>query len=578
MSKNRKKLIIYLILTVSCLVTARGFMTKSQLAGHDTAAYYITQHQFHENIKQGVLLPRWAPDMRYGYGHPKLQYRPPLLHYLAEPFLYFSENYYFAINMALIILTFVAGFGMFSCCRLYMKYPTALIGAAAYLSANYLLSDMYIRGAYYEVAAYAFMPWIIWAQTAIFQKRYNNTIRRYSVILTIGIGWTALICSHPQIMVFFLPLAVVHFFFMWDETRSNKAAKVISIASFAGFMIAAPYWFVAWQELPFVRMEIFYTGLEAYTQHFITMKGLLFETWPENYVTYSYADFLGRPRHLEIRSLNIWAIAALIITPFFWFLRNSHKSRFNRTSLMFYLCFLGLLILALPISRGIWFLITPIQTFNFPWRVLGVASLCLAILTGLTSEKIFKKINLSSGNIYKTCIVISLLIIISTWDKSSGWSPPPSQKLSTEDFQKMNLYPGIPKQFYTPKWVKFYANGPSQKPIRFLSGKGTFKLKNKKTTLWTFNINAETDVEIALAHYYYPGWDLIKIEDEKIPITPLNGTGEISFKLSPGNHELKLQLKNTFARNLGNILSIIGIALLFISFYRLKRHSQKEKK
>lgn len=161
---KHQNIIICLIITIGIMVVSRGFFSDKQLAGHDTSAYYITQHQFHENIVAGVLFPRWASDMRYGYGHPKLQFRPPVFHYFAEPFYAINNNLALSINIAIIIFITIAAWGAFYCCALYMKKPAAMVGAIAYITFNYLLSDLYLRGAYYEVAAYSFIPWIIWGQ------------------------------------------------------------------------------------------------------------------------------------------------------------------------------------------------------------------------------------------------------------------------------------------------------------------------------------------------------------------------------------------------------------------------------
>ena len=61
--KQKRKIIIYFIIALASLVTALGFMTSKQLAGHDTAAYLITQHQFHKNIFAG------DSDSALGTGH-----------------------------------------------------------------------------------------------------------------------------------------------------------------------------------------------------------------------------------------------------------------------------------------------------------------------------------------------------------------------------------------------------------------------------------------------------------------------------------------------------------------------------
>jgi hypothetical protein len=582
MTTKKDKYIIFLIIAISAMVAARGLFTNHQLAGHDTAAYYITQHQFHKNIADGVLFPRWAPDMRYGYGHPKLQYRPPLLHSFAEPFYAITGNPALSINIAVILLVVIAAFGMFFCCRMYMTAPSAMLGAIAYITFNYLLADIYIRGAYYEVAAYAFMPWILWAQTAIFRSKSN--VKQTSIplvysccrslkspVFVCGLGWTALICSHPQIMTFFVPLALIHFFFTWNETRNNKAAIFAILATFAGFMIAAPYWYVAICELPWVRMNLFYTGLEAYPRHFISLQELFSETWPIQYQRFAYLDYLNRPRHFEMRSFNLWIFAILLTVPTMWFSRNSQNSRFTRISLLFYLGFLGLVTLSLPVSRGIWFAVTAFHTFNFPWRVLAVTGVCLAILTGLTADELLKRLDLRVQT-FSLGIILSIIMLLSAWPKSTGWKAGKDQLIEKINDQMIQNSAGIPKQFYTPKWITHYATSPSTLPIRFISGKGKAKIIFKKTTEWKIKVNTETNAKIAIAQYYYPGWTIFGLAGKTIATYPLPGTGEISFDIPPGTHNISLKFTNTTDRTMANIFAWIGILILLVLIARKSNH------
>ena len=140
------------------------------------------------------------------------------------------------------------------------------------------------------------------------------------------------------------------------------------------------------------------------------------------------------------------------------------------------------------------------------------------------------------------------------------------QSLSQGAFQNINKYQGIYDQFYTPKWVKFYATAPALQTVRFISGKGESSVSKQTSNSWEFSVDAKTDAKIAIAHYYYPGWTLQDSKQKEIKITPLPGTGEISFRLPKGTHKLELQFQSTSHRILGNILSVAGLLLLVIIY------------
>src|SRR5512146_580630 len=40
--------------------------------------------EFDRVLREGVVYPRWAPDLAYGYGYPIFNFYPPLAYYLTE--------------------------------------------------------------------------------------------------------------------------------------------------------------------------------------------------------------------------------------------------------------------------------------------------------------------------------------------------------------------------------------------------------------------------------------------------------------------------------------------------------------
>jgi hypothetical protein len=551
-----RAMLIYAAVLLISLTAARGLFRTGLLAGHDAAAYPVTQHQFHENIRAGVLFPRWAPDMRHGYGHIKLQYRPPLLHWLAEPVYAVSGNAFAAINAALILSMIGAGFGMYALGRTYVGRPAALVGVCAYVGFNYVLANLYLRGAYYEVAAYACMPWVLWAQARIFA-----TPRANGCTAAAGLAWAALACGHPQTMTLFIPLALAHAAFSWNEHRSAAGLTGAAVGVLGGLLLAAPYLYVAYRELPFVRMELFYTGLEAYTQHFISLKTLVTESWPAAYRTYAWVDYLGRPRHLEMRGLNGWALFLMAGTPLLWFGPGRLQGAARRRSLFVYICLLGSILLLLPFAGGIWSALPLLHTFNFPWRVLGVTGLCLGMLAGLTAQAVMRIPRLKNHGAL-LCAAIILLMAVGTWHHGHGW--PDTGGCSRSDITQAAIVknPGIPKQFYTPRWVSRYATRPPAQAARVIRGTATVRVENKNPITWQLSINAATAATIAVSHYFYPGWQVTGLGRSAVTPGSLWPTGEMIFNVPAGSHRVRLHFGLTRDRLWGYAMGMIGLLLL----------------
>ena len=321
------------MLFLACLAAGRGFLRSDALAGHDSSAYYVSQSEFHENIKSGVVFPRWHPDSRFGYGEVKLQHRPPLGHYLAEPFIFMTGNRILGVHAAMILTVFAAGAGMLLLLWRPLGAQCAAVGAIGYVTANYFLANLYLRGAWYEAAAYAAMPWILCANEELYRTfgvsatsqegtRKDLFRPRPFFFAIAAMAWAALICGHPHTAAFFAPIALSHLILRSVSARSWTLFFTATAALVCGLMLSAPFWLATILEQPYSRMQLFDLGLECYYRHFLDLGKLLFEAWPLEYTPYTgEADYLGRPIRAEMRGLNLWALAALILAPLVWFSR-----------------------------------------------------------------------------------------------------------------------------------------------------------------------------------------------------------------------------------------------------------------
>ena len=547
------KYMCLMIVFLFCLIYARGLFNSHLLAGHDATAYPVTLHQFHENIVQGILYPVWAPDMRYGYGHPKLQFRPPLLQYIAEIIYITCGNLFLSINLTVALFVFLAGFGMFFWCKRFMHEYFALISACAFLSYHYFLADIYLRGAYYEFLAIACMPWILWAQTKITDISEKISI---TSLIVCSLSFTAIWCSHPAVAVFFMALSFAYALFMQKQNKSLSPLIYYFLCIICGLLIAAPYVYVSFKEFNFVRLNLFFTEYRSFSQNFMNLSQLFFEKWP-----LSYIEFRGQ-EHPEMRGLNLWAICILMITPVTWFISScqSAKQTFGQIqrSQFFFSGILISIFMCLSLSLPVWELCSILQTFNFPWRALTVTGLCMAVCCGLCFEFISKFFKWQKKTILIFMFIVLIFMLMESAPHTAGWpgvSWMTSSELTSESIQK---HSGIPDQFYTPYWVKNYARSPATSDIIILSGKAHVRLIKKTPVKWNIQVDAKTPCEIAVSHYYYPGWQIsMDSQKPKQPgISPLKGL--MTFHSPIGKHHFELSFTKTKDRILSYLMAILG--------------------
>jgi hypothetical protein len=546
------------------LVGARGLFTNRLLAGHDAPAYPVTQHQFHQNIREGVIFPRWAPDMRYGYGHPQLQFRPPALHYLAEPLYALTGNPFLSINLTLAALVFVAGFGMYVFARSLMRPAFAAVAAAAYVTANYYLANLYLRGAYYETTAYAFMPWILWGQGKVSGVRCQVSGGRVGAgAVAIGaLAWAGLVCGHPATALFFLPVAVGHALLSWHQTRRGAGIAYSALMFLAGVLVSAPYTYVFLRETPLVRMQIFYSGMDSFHLNFYSIRQWITDRWPDAYTGISRWDEFGRPKWLEMRGADAWGLAALCLAPVFWFLRPREGEQHLRPCAMFFhLAAVGTLALCLPISHGLWERCEFLHAFNFPWRVLSVTSLSLALVFGLTIEWATVRLRLRPLIACFAAAGLMAAMSLTAWPHTAGW--PGVEWMTRDQVESATIrrHRGIPSEFYTPRWVSRHAEAPAPQEAMVVEGRAQAVVVERQATRWRLDVQASEPARIAVAHYYYPGWRVYGLAAKPAEPEIWSDRGLIAFAVPAGRHDVELRFGLTPVRVQAYGLSLLGIGL-----------------
>jgi len=118
------------------------------------------------HISNGVLYPRWVPELFTGLGYPVFNFYSPLAYYLAELLHLIGLDFVAALIASFAVLIVFSGFGMYRLARdvLGSRHTwAALVAATAYMYAPYLLTNVYIRGAIAEVGAQAWLPWVFWS-------------------------------------------------------------------------------------------------------------------------------------------------------------------------------------------------------------------------------------------------------------------------------------------------------------------------------------------------------------------------------------------------------------------------------
>lgn len=178
---------------------------------HDGIMHLYRVLELDRTLRSGILYPRWAPDLAYGYGYPIFNFYAPLALYIVEAFhLAFGLGFLPATKLTLGAGLVLSGLSMYLLMVELFEEKSqlklaAILASLAYIYAPYHLIDIYVRGGVSQSLAFVPMPLILWA----FLKFVK--VRKFHYLILSALFLASLICVHQIIAFFsclsFLPLA-----------------------------------------------------------------------------------------------------------------------------------------------------------------------------------------------------------------------------------------------------------------------------------------------------------------------------------------------------------------------------------
>ena len=317
------------------------------------------------NLANGILLPRWAPDLGNGYGQPVFVFRPPFFYAIAEAWRLLGQDVVTAVNLACALLVLAAAVAMFLLGRLYFGETGGWLAAAAYLYAPYFAVDLYVRSALEEFAAFPLFPLALYG----FGAFARSGRRRYWILG--ACAYAAVLCCHFPAALLFTPVLLGFLAVTAWSARSWRmlAEQGGGLALAAG--MSAWSWLPAIAEKQYVAMGRVLEGNFQYALHFVYLHQLFDPAW-------GYGLSLPGPNDGMSFSLG-WSHVLVAVAACVWVARHRNTPIacpcVSSPRRAWRLC-----ALMLPDAVWIWDHAPLLPYVEFPWRLLGPATLCLAIL------------------------------------------------------------------------------------------------------------------------------------------------------------------------------------------------------
>ena len=574
--------ICYILLALLLFPAIQPLLAGDFTCGYDNTFHLWRAVETEHLLRQSVIFSRWAPDMAHGYGYPLSNFAAPASAYAVALLRLTGLPWVWALNLTFILGWALSVYAMYLLASDLFDRYAGLAAAVLYGYVPFHAYDVFYRGGLSQSVAWFLPPLILWA--------LRRADRRVGFVVT-ALGAAGLILTHNAFALLFAPILIAYLPLAGYE-RNKKMVVWGGLALLAGLGLSAFFWLPALVELGFVHSERLGGGwVFDYANNFLPLSQLF-----------------ALPRNADPSLINDWPARGLGLVPALLALAGllALRDRARRPTVSFFAFILaGCLFLILPISQPVWDAIPLLQRVQFPWRLVGPAALCAAILTGaavshlsLAVSRLLPARPHLPGLVPMAAVLLVVLPHLG-WFYPDHCSPPADTSIAGMIAweRATDTLGTTAKGEYLPVWVHqmpqdpaldaAYAQASSLSLVGGGLGRGASvaRLSPESLPEGARVIRAEygpVDAAIELESrvpfqarylaFYYPGWR-VTVDGALVPITPTDPDGLISFDVPAGHHTIRVHFGETPLRLAADAISLVSLAAL-IAITALRPKSQ----
>ena len=171
-------------------------LTRGMSPGHDFGFHAQRIEGIAQGILHGEFPVRLETSFNGGYGFPVSVYYGSLLLYFPALLRILGFSVYTAYKLYVVLINVLTTATAYLCCRkIFRKQETCTLAAAAYVTGNYRLTDLYVRAAVGETASFVFFPVIALALWQIYAEPDDRRDERTPALL-LATGLLGILYSH----------------------------------------------------------------------------------------------------------------------------------------------------------------------------------------------------------------------------------------------------------------------------------------------------------------------------------------------------------------------------------------------
>jgi hypothetical protein len=530
-------------------------------AGSDTVFHASWYSHFSSQFWSGELYPRWLAGMNGGLGSPVFFYYAPLPYHLtsllAPPV---PAGDYGLRHLAYgTALSFVAS-GL--ACYLWLRQISdgrgAAAGAILYLLAPYhSVVDPFMRGAYSELWAFAWMPLALY-----FARRLAADDSRFA-FAGLSVSYALLALSHLPATLIFSAVPVPYAYFASGRRVAAALRALAAVALGAG--LSAVYL------APALTMQPAASFGDMHAANY-------FERW----ITFEKAnarDLHGQLLWGALTSAALVVCAALLARAGCARAAGGDVSGVSgdarRAELIFWIAAAALSILMTTFaSDPVWRLLPVLQKVQFPWRFQLV--LCLAV-AGATAAGV-GSLRGGFATLNRRALVFASLLV-ACW--LYFWAG-----------AMLRTYPDLPRPYRlgggTLRWLDRSRDAPEYRPALAASnaehdveallqnlcgdlrrepracvaeGEGAVSVTRAGPRSLDLRVESAAGLTFRVTQFHFPGW-AARLDGRPHPVAAARPDGLLLLSAPAGTHTLRLTLNPTLPERIGLFTSAASALVL----------------
>ena len=499
---------------------------------------------FYDSIAAGDLYPGWLAESNNGYGDPSFRFYPPALYYLLAAARFVIGNWYGATLVVFVMLSITSGLGMYFWTRSILPPSSAVWASVFYALAPYHLNQLYQAVLLAEWAGSAVLPFTFGFVERVCERGKPRDIG--GLALTFGL----LVFTHlPLTVIGSLALLVYALVKIHGKPGKLRKLTKLSLAAVLGLSVSAIYWVTMVSEVRWIGLnEIQRSASVDYRHNFI-------------FSTFS-------PDNLNVWWMNIMVLMSLLLfVPAFLLLSKRAASLKQSIRPVVALTALALL-MSVPLSRPIWWLLKPLQETQFPWRWMIVISMGGSILAAAGLPLItasVKKLDRAKRMAILGAMAMSVVFTLSHVVREAQYFPPQKFESMLTDVR------GTSSVNY---WFTIWSRPTA---IRDMASEVEAAGRSVKVTSWQaehrkFSVAAGQATEARVRTFYYPHW-IAKTERGVLPVRP-DTDGALLISLPDGATDVELVFSEPCKTKFSTIASLSGLIIiggLAVPFRRRKQ-------